>query len=422
MKTHIILAALLTGVAVSAASCGADVSDTVAENGAVADNDAVGQDSAASGARQGGMAEGQALLAAAARESGRPAYTAATAVRFKASDNVFVKSAMAVDFTYRNATVVLPLFRGEAPGGQPVYYIITDASDFETAEAMGLNYAPKMSKAAGTPGAMNVTLANGIMRFPGTVDFAPVHQVTPGDPPVYFPPKSFRPGAIGDAQWSSMAVLPSGVVLNVQMVQNASGAHDRLKAIDLKRRTVTLSMLDGFHDGKQYYYHLVTDVSADLPAVLEKGVFTPRLAAVPAFGRSEPGDASALLSFSPVLNGKTDMKSGDDQGFSTSLANGGIDPINVFPIPPRNGDRSRSNNYSPLWDAHVSMWTPAAVRAGRVTRVRSLEQLKGLIRAGHMTSAMSNPPGPANAFVGGLRPTQAIINCPVIAQPNLPPR
>ena len=121
MKTRIILAALLTGVAISAASCGADVSDTVAENGAVAENDAVGQDSAASGARQGGMAEGQALLAAAARESGRPAYTAATAVRFKASDNVFVKSAMAVDFTYRNATVVLPLFRGEAPGGQPVY-------------------------------------------------------------------------------------------------------------------------------------------------------------------------------------------------------------------------------------------------------------------------------------------------------------
>src|SRR5262249_28424720 len=51
-----------------------------------------------------------------------------------------------------------------------------------------------------------------------------------------------------------------------------------------------------------------------------------------------------------------DKGSGEDQGFSTALANG-IDPINVFPIGPDNDNRSRENNYSPLWDAHVSMWT-----------------------------------------------------------------
>jgi hypothetical protein len=372
--------------------------------------------------QRGAMAEAHALLADVARESGRQAYTPANGVRFKASDNVFVKSALAIDFTYRRANVTLPLFKGMSPQGQPVYYIITDASDFDVARAMGLNYAPKMAKAAGTPGAMNVTMANGVMQFPGNVDFSPEYHVTPGDAPTYFPPKSFRPGAVGDAEWSSMAVLPSGVVLNVQMVQNASGPHDRLKAIDLGRRTVTLSLLDGFHDGKQYYYHLVTDVSADLPAVLEKGVFTPRLAGVPAAGKSLPGDASARLGFSPVLNGNTDINSRDDQGFSTSLRNGGIDPINIFPIPPRNNNRSASNNYSPLWDLHVNMWTPAAVRAGRVTRIRSQEQLNRLIRAGHVTSAMINPPGPGNAYIGGLRPTGPIVNCPVIAQPNLPPQ
>ncbi|MDQ3224204.1 MAG: hypothetical protein M3Q75_12160, partial [Gemmatimonadota bacterium] len=212
------------------------------------------------------------------------------------------------------------------------------------------------------------------------------------------------------------------VVLNVQMVQNASGAHDRLTAVDLKKRTVTMSLLDGFHDGKQYYYHLVTDVSADLPAVLEKGVFTPRLAKVPGYGKSMPSDKSALLGFSPVLNGSTNMNSGEDQGFSTSLHNGGIDPINVFPIPPDNADDSRDNNYSPLWDAHVNMWTPAAVKDGKVKRIRSLDELKGLIKDGLVTSAMINPPGPGNPYIGGLRPTQAIINCPVIAQPDLPPR
>lgn len=143
---------------------------------------------------------------------------------------------------------------------------------------------------------------------------------------------------------------------------------------------------------------------------------------VPAFGKSRPGDNSALLGFSPVLNGSTMMGSGEDQGFSTSLRNGGIDPINVFPIPPNNSDRSRSNNYSPLWDAHVNLWTPAAMQAGKVERIHSLGQLTGLIKAGMITDAMINPPGAKNGYVGGLRSTRAIINCPVIAQPNLPPR
>ena len=368
------------------------------------------------------MSEMAQLQGTAARESGRAAYTPATGVKYKASDNVFVKSALAIDFTYRSATVTLPLYRGVAPRGGDVFYIITDASDFEVARRMGINYAPKMAKAAGTPGAQAVTLANGVMQFRGNVDFAPVYQVTPGPPPTFFPPKSFRPGAVGDAEWSSMAVLPSGTVLNVQMVHNASGKHDRLKAIDLKARTATLSLLDGVHDGKQYYYHLVTDVSADLPAVLEKGVFTPRLAKVPAFGKSRPADDSALLGFSPVLNGTTVKGSGKDQGFSTSLANGGIDPINIFPIAPRNGDRAMSNNYSPLWDAHVSMWTPAAISGGKVKRVGSLGELARLVKAGMMTNAMINPPGASNPYIAGLRSTQAIINCPVIAQPNLPPQ
>jgi len=179
--------------------------------GTVAPSVAAQPRAASSQMRQGAMTEGRALLATAARESGRRAYTPSTGVRFKASDNVFVKSALAIDFTYRAATVTLPLFRGLSPQGQPVYYIITESSDFEMARSMGLNYAPKMAVAAGTPGAMNVTLAGGVMRFPGNVDFAPQYQVTPGDPPTYFPPKSFRPGAVGDAQWSSMAVLPSGV-------------------------------------------------------------------------------------------------------------------------------------------------------------------------------------------------------------------
>lgn len=284
---------------------------------------------------------------------------------------------------------------------------------------MGINFAPKLAKAVGTSGAQNVRLVGGIMHFPGNVDFGLVYKVVAGPPPGYFPAKVANPGAIGDANWSPVVVLPSGLVLNAQQVHNPTGSHTRVKAIDLVKRMVTLSILDGVQGGRQYYYHLVTDASAKVPAVLEKGVYSPRLGKIPAFGKSLPSDDSALLAFSPVLNGNTVEGSGNDQGFSTALRNG-IDPINVFPIPPDNS--SLANNYSPLWDAHVSEWTPAAIKAGKVHRIHSLAEQKQLIAEGYLTSAYINPPGPRNAYVGGLRPTQAIIDCPVIAQLELAPQ
>jgi hypothetical protein len=314
--------------------------------------------------------------------------------------------------------VTLPLFKGLSPKGEAVYYIITDASDFEVAKQMGINFAPKMKHGAGTPGAQKVTLNGGMIKFKGDVDFAPKYEAVAGSP-MPFPPKVAKPGAMADAEWSSLVVMPSGVVLNVQMVHNASGDHDRAKDVDLKKQTVTLSLLDGYQGGKQYFYHLVTDVSADLPAVLEKGVYAPKLALIPEAGKSEPSDKSALLGFSPVLNGITDTKTGQDQGFAASLANGGIDPINIFPVGPNNDDSSDNNNYSPMWDAHVNMWTDAAIKDKKVRRITSFEDLKGLIDGGLVTSADINPAGPGNQFMFGLRPTNALVNCPVIAHPVL---
>ncbi len=366
------------------------------------------------------MSEAKALLERQVDGTGRNAYSPETGVKFKASDNVFVKSALAIDFTYRKATVTLPLFRGLSPMGEPVYYIITEASDFEVAKQMGINFAPKMKHAAGTPGAQKVTFDDGVIKFKGNVDFAPKHTVVAGSP-MPFPPKVAKPGAMADLEWSSLITLPSGVVLNVQLVHNATGDHDRVKEIDLKKQTVTLSLLDGFQGGKQYYYHLVTDVSADLPATLEKGVYAPKLALIPEIGKSQPSDKSALLGFSPVLNGMTDTGTRQDQGFTTTLANDGIDPINIFPIRPDNDDSSDNNNYSPMWDAHVNMWTEAAAKDKKVRRITSFEDLKSLIDAGLVTSAMISPPGPGNPFMFGLRPTNAVVNCPVIAHPDLPP-
>ena len=367
------------------------------------------------------QSEANALRAFEARESHRPAYDPEAASKFPGSDHIFLRSVLAIDFTYRQATATLPLFRGQGPDGDDVYYILTDASDFAFARELGLNYAPKLRKAAGTAGAQTADFKDGLIIFKGRVDFSPVYKVVAGSPNP-FPPAVAEPGAVADADWSSIVALPSGVVINAQIVHNKTGDHDRLKRIDIPHRTVTMSVLDGAQGGKQYYYHLVTDASAKLPAVLEKGVFAPRLALIPEFGKSEPTDNSALLGFSPNVNGVTTLNSGQEQGFAASLANGGIDPINVFPLPPQNDDPSESNNYSPLWDAHITLWTDKAIKEGKVHRILSMDEQKQLIAAGYLTSATGNPSDPTNAFVGGIRPSDAIVNCPVIAQPDLPPR
>lgn len=363
------------------------------------------------------LAEADALLARSARDYGRPSYSPSTAVRFSEDDNVFMRNALAVDFTYGAATVTLPLFKGLGPRGEAVHYIITEASDFETANRLGVNYSPKLRHTAGTPGEQRVTIQDGVVRFRGSVDFSPNYELVPGSP-YPFPPARAVPGAVADAEWSSMVVMPSGVVLNMQIVGNATGRHDRANSLDERRGTVVLQLLDGFQGGEQYYYHLVTDVSADVPAVIEKGVFAPRIGNTPAFGQSTPDRPSALLGFSPVVNGILDPATGQNQGFATSIANGGIDPINVFPLDPDNDNPSLDNNYSPMWDAHVVVWTDQAIAANRVRRITSIQDLERLVAAGDVATAPVAPEGPGNPFVAGVRPLGVVINCPTIAQPR----
>lgn len=66
------------------------------------------------------------------------------------------------------------------------------------------------------------------------------------------------------------------------------------------------------------------------------------------------------------------------------------------------------------------MWTQQAKDQGIVQRITGFEDLSSLISSGFVTSAYINPDGPGNPFVFGLRPTQALINCPIIAHPDLP--
>jgi len=335
--------------------------------------------------------------------------------RFSADQNVFLPSTLAVDFTENRPTVTLPLYEGIGPSGDATHYIITEAGDFEVAEMMGLNYAPKLVNGRDTAGSQQVTIENGMIKFKGDVDFSPVRALAPGPFPNTFPPATAQPGSVGDAEYSPLVVLPSGSVLNAIIVANGTGEHDNLVSIDQDKRTVVFKLLDGFQGGDQYFYHISTESNDIAAATIESATYTPRLANLPAFGKNELGDESALLGFSPTANGETGVDNPERQGLNSTILDA-LAPINTFPLDPDNSKQD-DNNYSPMWDAHINVWTPEAIAAGERRRITGFEDLEQLVADGSVVDAPANA-GDPNDFVAGLKPSKAIINCPVIAQPT----
>src|SRR3954453_4100680 len=67
-------------------------------------------------------------------------------------------------------TVTLPLHRGTS-GGRDVWFIALDASTSETAKAWGANRSNKLANARGTTAVQKVTVRNGVIDFPASVDF-----------------------------------------------------------------------------------------------------------------------------------------------------------------------------------------------------------------------------------------------------------
>jgi len=70
-----------------------------------------------------------------------------------------------------------------------------------------------------------------------------------------------------------------------------------------------------------------------------------------------------------------------------------------------------------MWDAHIYMWTGDAIDNNERRIVTSIDDLEGLFQSGQVENFFPNN-GVPNDFIAGLMPTNAIINCPVIMQPD----
>jgi len=147
------------------------------------------------------------------------------------SSTQFIRSAV----VNADHTVTLPLLRGTSHG-QTVWYVVLDASTSNAADTHGANRANKLANARGTSAVQKVSVHNGVIDFPATVDFRPTRNVVAG--PTGFPPAAASPGAVGDPGYSPLIALPDGTVLNAPQIANGTGHADKAVAIDTTAGTV----------------------------------------------------------------------------------------------------------------------------------------------------------------------------------------
>jgi hypothetical protein len=318
------------------------------------------------------------------------------AAKAAAPAHALLKSAIALDSSAE--TITLPLHKGLTASGATTWYVVIDSSSKADAATRGVNYAPRLANVLGTKAVQKATLKSGTVVFPATVNFAPKRVVVPSK--TGFPPNKVAAGAVGDVGYSPLVTTDGHTVIDAPQVANSTGQSDTVTNLDVAHNRVTLKLLRGWYDGTPVLY-VRTDASAVLVAALEASTYAPNLNSAPGLGSD--ASTSARSAIIPVINGA--LSGASRQGLQSAVLSG-KDPLNVtqsFPGAP---------DYTPVWDLHPVVWTPAAIKAGKRVELTSASQVTKDVKAGLLTSAGK---GPANASLGGLRAIDMISICSTVA-------
>jgi len=344
------------------------------------------------------------------------------------SENLTMKSVLEVDLE-RN-TVKLPLHKGTVEG-TTVWFVMTDVSDEDLAEELGLNFAPRLANvkkdclACAQLVQSDPELGDGA-EFKGKPDFSPTRLVEPG---LGLPPVAV-PGSEADNKYSPfVSIEGTGIVYDAPIVATGDGpfdivAHDttldRVFAIDTENMTVDFSFIRGFSGGKHIFY-MSFEASAPGTATLERSTFAPVLGFTPSpdQGLDPESSRAALFNF---LNGQTGPASPPAQGIPHVLVDG-MAPLDTGPQNPelsealRQGgdfhavldvfptfeDRELAELYTPLWDVQFGQWREEAVAADLNTAQTDGNQIRQLAVQGLLTSPGGAP----------LASNREVVNCPV---------
>jgi len=312
-----------------------------------------------------------------------------------------------------DSTITLPLYQGHVRGsGERVWYILTDTTDKGNADALGLNWSPKLAYSA--PGARVATLLpNSTLEFQsGTVDFSPEHMVTQGNSSNLFPPSEAQPGAIGDKDYSPLVLVENsgGNIYNAPIVAFGANAsdinfcdgnpdyslvHDKVVRICPSEGTVTIKLTSGFSFARPVLY-LSTEASVPLAAALENATLAPKLANI-----TTGHDDSAFSTVERLFlfaNGPTGKGNPQRQGLNSALMGEGS-PLNVL-----GGIPTIATDYSPLWDLNLGVWTQEAIDNGYRSRLIDEFTILGFVEEGWIT-------GPGGAEYGSVG---MVVNCPIV--------
>ncbi|CAA0102090.1 Uncharacterised protein [BD1-7 clade bacterium] len=372
------------------------------------------------------------------------------------------------------ASITLPLYEGRLSrpsstlDGAAAWYVVTDTSDRDNADALGLNHSAKLSFADFARGDSSmsrsvrqayyelggqqlpggVPIGAAVLVFEGgAVDFNPVRSVAVdddqrnSDSPTrnLLADINVQPGAVGsnndaDGYYSPLVQIQNagGHVYNAPMVafgvdddalapycdgisaaeeeQARTILHDSVVSIcpgdDGEPGTVTLEMVNGFSFGRPVQY-LSTDASHPVAAALEGAIYSPALANVPV--GADDSLFSAVERIFGFTNGPENIDNEANpqrQGFNSALVDGG-GPLNVL-----GGIPTVATDYSPLWDLNLGQWTPEAIENGYRSRLFEEFAILGFVERGFITG-----PGPKDAITGeypAYGSSGIIINCPIV--------
>jgi hypothetical protein len=293
-------------------------------------------------------------------------------------------------------TGTFPVRHGLTAAGGDVSYIVLDASTSNAAQRYGVNRSNKLANARNTVAVQKVSINNGVIVFPATVDFAPDRVVVPG--PGGFPPTAFQPGAVAGAGYSPLIQLPDGTILNAPHIANASGAADKVVRFNAGPDTVEYRLTPGYVNGSKVLY-ISTDASDPLAAALEGATLAPQLGFAP--GQGNDGTDSSRAGLATTINGQTGASNPERQGFNSALLDG-LAPLNTLAWSPNQG------RYSPLWDVHLGRWSAAAVAARRNVALKHFSDFFTAAKDGDLTA----PDGGAFGAVG------IVVDCPIVMTLN----
>src|SRR5271168_1985868 len=315
-----------------------------------------------------------------------------------------------------NGTITIPLYKGKVKStGKTAWYILTDVSDPGIAAELGLNFSAKMNNITTAARTGNLGADGNIIFDKGTVNFAPERNIVPGPEGAEFPPKSFTPGEVGDANYSPYVRIANGggVVYNAPMIAydvdasqinfpngnvDYTKVHDAVQAIDPINMTVTLALVNGFSFGRPVWY-ISMDASIPLAAAIEHNTLAPLMANLPLGGDdsfSSPIERIFLATNGPESGGCDNPLR---QGLSADLADG-YRPNNTL-----GGIPTLALDYSPAWDANLYEWTPAAIASGYRGQLREEFNILTFAQDGLITGASATKPFGSAGFS---------INCPIV--------